>query len=142
MSDVRLLYPVFAQVGLTFVLLMAMGRARARAARRGEVKIKDIALGQRAWPDRVTQISNAFHNQLELPLLFYVAVAFIMLTRTGDVVQLALAWLFVVLRLAHAWIHTTSNQVIHRFYVYLAGAVVLIAMWVILAVRVVLAAGV
>lgn len=142
MSDVRLLYPVFAQVGLTFVLLMAMGRARARAARRGEVKIKDIALGQRAWPDRVTQISNAFHNQLELPLLFYVAVAFIMLTRTGDVVQLALAWLFVVLRLAHAWIHTTSNQVIRRFYVYLAGAVVLIAMWVILAVRVVLAAGV
>lgn len=142
MSDVRLLFPVFVQVGLTFVLLLAMGRARARAARRGEVKIKDIALGQRAWPDRVTQISNAFHNQLELPLLFYVAVAFILLTRTGDLVQLALAWLFVALRLAHAWIHTTSNQVIRRFYVYLAGAVVLIAMWVLLAVRVVLTSGI
>lgn len=142
MSDVRMLFPVFVQVGLTFVLLLAMGRARAGAARRGEVKIKDIALGQRAWPDRVTQISNAFHNQLELPLLFYVAVAFIMLTRTGDVAQHMLAWMFVALRLAHAWIHTTSNQVIRRFYVYLAGAVVLIAMWVVLAVRVVLAAGV
>lgn len=137
MPDVRLLLPVFVQVGLTFVLLLAMGQARATAARRGEVRIKDIALGQRAWPDRVTQVSNAFHNQLELPLLFFTVVAFIMLTRTSDGIQLVLAWLFVALRLVHAWIHTTSNNVLRRFYVYLAGAVVLIAMWVVLAVRVV-----
>lgn len=141
MSDVRLLYPVFVQIALTFVLLVAMGRARARSARRGEVKIKDIALGQRAWPDRVTQISNAFHNQLELPVLFYVLVAFVIITRTADTVLLLMAWAFVALRLLHAWIHVTHNNVIRRFYVYIAGGVVLIAMWVVFAVRIVAVQG-
>ena len=141
MSDVRLLYPVFVQIALTFVLLVAMGRARARSARRGEVKIKDIALGQRAWPDRVTQISNAFHNQLELPVLFYVLVAFVIITRTADTVLLLMAWAFVALRLVHAWIHVTHNNVIRRFYVYIAGGVVLIAMWVVFAVRIVAVQG-
>ena len=141
MSDIRLLYPVFVQIALTFVLLIAMGRARARAARRGDVKIKDIALGQRAWPDRVTQISNAFHNQLELPVLFYVLVAFVIVTRKADTVLLLMAWAFVGLRLVHAWIHTTRNDVIRRFYVYLAGALVLIAMWIVFAVRIIAAQG-
>lgn len=141
MSDVRLLYPVFVQIALTFVLLVAMGRARARSARRGEVKIKDIALGQRAWPDRVTQISNAFHNQLELPVLFYVLVAFVIITRTADTVLLLMAWAFVALRLLHAWIHVTHNNVIRRFYVYIAGGVVLIGMWVVFAVRIVAVQG-
>ena len=141
MSDVRLLYPVFVQIALTFVLLVAMGRARARSARRGEVKIKDIALGQRAWPDRVTQISNAFHNQLELPVLFYVLVAFVIITRTADTVLLLMAWAFVALRLLHTWIHVTHNNVIRRFYVYIAGGVVLIGMWVVFAVRIVAVQG-
>ena len=141
MSDVRLLYPVFVQIALTFVLLIAMGRARARSARRGEVKIKDIALGQRAWPERVTQISNAFHNPLELPVLFYVLVAFVLITRTADTVLLLLAWAFVALRLVHAWIHVTHNNVIRRFYVYIAGAVVLMVMWAVLAVRILAAQG-
>lgn len=136
MTDVRLLYPVFVQIALTFALLVAMGRVRAGAARRGEVKLKDIALGQRAWPDRVTQISNAFHNQLELPVLFYVLVAFVIITRTGNDLLLALAWAFVASRLVHAWIHVTRNNVIRRFSVYLAGVVVLMAMWAIFALRI------
>ncbi len=141
MSDVRLLYPVFVQIALTFVLLLAMGRARARSARLGEVKIKDIALGQRAWPERVTQISNAFHNQLELPVLFYVLVGFVIITRTADTVLLLLAWAFVALRLVHAWIHVTHNNVIRRFYVYIAGAVVLMVMWAVFAVRIIAVQG-
>jgi hypothetical protein len=45
---------------------------RFAAVRAGEVQIGNIALGQRAWPTRVQQVSNAFQNQFELPVLFYV----------------------------------------------------------------------
>ena len=40
------------------------GRASA-ILRAGEVKVRDMALGERNWPTRVLQISNAYHNQFE-----------------------------------------------------------------------------
>jgi hypothetical protein len=49
---------------------------------------------------------------------------------------LVLAWIFVVLRLAHAYVHTTNNIVLVRGRVYGGGLVVLLAMWVIFAVKI------
>src|SRR3712207_7717639 len=54
---------------LTFVLLFWMAHARLGAVRRREVAIADIALGQPGWPKRATLIANAYHNQLQLPVL-------------------------------------------------------------------------
>ncbi len=72
MSIEAILMPMFAQVALTFVLLFWMGFLRHRALRSGAVKADQIALREPHWPLRVLQIGNAFHNQLELPVLFYV----------------------------------------------------------------------
>ena len=33
----------------------------------------DVALGQLNWPPRVQQISNSYHSQFQLPVLFYVS---------------------------------------------------------------------
>ena len=131
-----LLLPLLVQVALTFVLLFAMAGARFGALSRREVKVGDIALGQRAWPTRPTQIANAYHNQLELPVLFYLLVVLVIVTNTSNSALVALAWVFVATRILHAFIHTTSNFVRYRFYAYLAGVFVLIAMWVLFAVRV------
>lgn len=131
-----LLAAVFVQVALTFVLLFWMGNARVSSIRRGEVKIRDIALGQQAWRERETQIANAFHNQLQLPILFYALVPLVLITRQADLLLVVLAWIFVALRIAHATIHVTTNYVPRRFYVFLAGAIVLFVMWIIFAVRV------
>lgn len=136
MQPTSILFPVFVQIGLTFFLQFWMGIARVNAVRRGEVRVSDIALGQRAWPARTTQISNAYHNQLELPLLFYAVVAFALITQRVDLALVVMAWLFVALRLWHALIHTTHNRVSTRFYVFLAGAFVLLAMWAYFAVEI------
>jgi hypothetical protein len=48
-----------------------------------------------------------------------------------------MAWAFVLARLAHAYVHVTSNHVMLRFKAYGAGLFVLIAMWSIFAVRIV-----
>jgi hypothetical protein len=132
MERYPILWPVFVQAALTFVLLFWTALARVQAVGRGEVRVKDIALGQSAWPPRTTQIANSFHNQLELPLLFYAVAAFALLTGSANAILVGLAWLFVALRLGHAFIHTTSNDVLRRFQVFAAGAVVLLLMWALL----------
>jgi hypothetical protein len=134
----ELLSPLFVQVALTFVLLFATAGARTSALRRGKVKMGDIALGQRAWPTKVTQIGNAFQNQLELPMLFYLAIAIALITKASGAPMVHLAWAVVVTRLVHAFIHTTGNNVVRRFYAFLAGVIILLAMWILLASRILL----
>lgn len=141
MSGPALVLPVIVQALMTFALLYWMGAVRTRATASREVHIRQIALGQPAWPDRVTQISNAYHNQLQLPLLFYAVAAFALIAGKADTVMVALAWGFVALRLVHAWIHTTSNHVPRRFYAFFAGSVVLLAMWLWLGLRVLAGGG-
>lgn len=131
-----LLSAVFVQVALTFGLLAWLGRARADSAAKGDVKIKDIALSGDAWPDRIKQIANAFNNQFELPVLFYVAALMAIVMGKVDGVIAGLAWAFVAMRLLHAYIHVTSNAVIRRFQVYVGGFAMLAALWLYLAVRV------
>jgi hypothetical protein len=46
-----------------------------------------------------------------------------------NALTLALAWLFVALRLVHSGIQCTYNKVVHRFYAYFAGGVVLWTFW-------------
>ena len=103
--------------------------------RRGDVHPRDIALRQPNWPKHETQIANAYHNQLELPVLFYVLTILAIITRHADLLFVVMAWLFVVLRLVHVYIHLTSNHVGRRFAAFAASALVLLIMWVIFAVR-------
>ena len=66
---------VFVQVALTFALMIWMMSARTGSLKRGEVKIRDIALGEPGWTEGTTKVGNCVRNQFELPMLFYVAVA-------------------------------------------------------------------
>ena len=139
MSIAAILLPVFVQVLLTLCLLVMTGRARFGILKAGQVKVRDIALGERAWPQSVMQLSNAYHNQFELPVLFYALVPLAIITRKADLVFVVLAWLFVGLRLAHAYVHVTSNHVLTRFRIFLAGFTVLAVMWFIFAIRILVA---
>lgn len=134
-GSLALLYPVMAQVLLTFILMFWMGQVRIKALRRRTVRLGDIALSGEAWPDYVKKISNNMHNQFETPILFYVlcgAATYVGATGIGMTV---LAWAYVASRLVHTAIHTTTNRVRHRFIPFTVGFVVLIVMWMIIVVR-------
>jgi hypothetical protein len=135
------LLPLFVQVGLTFVLMFWMAGMRTSAIRRGDVKMRDIALGQPAWPERETKAANAYHNQFQLPVLFYVLTILAIIGRKADLLFVIMAWIFVISRIVHVAVHTGSNYVPHRFYVFALGAIVLLIMWIIFAVRVLLGLG-
>jgi hypothetical protein len=136
MSVQAILAPLFVLVALTFALLVWMGSVRLAAVRGGEVRVKDIALGQPNWPPRVQQISNCFDNQFQLPMLFYVLTVLALFLRKADLLFVVMACIFVLLRIVHAAIQVTSNHVGHRFQAFAAGMIVLLLMWVVFAVRI------
>ena len=138
MSVQMVLLPVFVLVGLTFVLLLWMATARTRALTGREVSLKDIALGQQNWPERTTQIGNCFSNQFELPVLFYILIALVLPLHKADLVIVLLSWVFVVTRFAHAGIFVSSDNDRQRSLTWSAGALVLLAMWIYFALRILL----
>ena len=138
MSVPTVLLPVFVLIGLTFALLLWMAGSRRNALVGGQTKIRDIALGQSNWPVRATQIGNCFKNQFELPVLFYILIAIALPLRHADFVIVLLSWVFVVTRFVHAGIFVSSNDLGRRSMAWLAGVLVLLAMWVYFALKILL----
>jgi hypothetical protein len=138
MSIQTVLLPLFVLVLLTFVLGFWTANLRVQAVRSGQVKPRDIALRELNWPPHVLKIANAFQNQLELPLLFYVLTILAWITKQADLLFVVLAWIFVVLRILHAAVHVTSNHLGKRAILFIAGAAVLAMMWLIFALRILL----
>jgi hypothetical protein len=58
------------------------------------------------------------------------------ITHKADLLFVVLAWVFVLARLAHAYVHVTSNIVPVRGPVFGLGLFVLLIMWIIFAVRI------
>ena len=138
MSVQMVLLPVFVLVGLTFALLLGMATMRTRALTGGETKMKDVALGEPNWPTRAAQIGNCFSNQFEIPLLFYILIALALPLRHADLVIVLLSWVFVVTRFVHAGIFVTSNDLRQRGPAWFAGVLVLFAMWLYFALKMLL----
>jgi len=131
MSLQAILLPLFVEVTLTFVLLFCAAPLRTHALRSGAVRPEDIALREPNWPKRATQFANAYANQLELPVLFYVLTILALVTRKAGILFVVLAWIFVVFRLLHAYVHVTNNKVSIRGPLFGMSAVVLAIMWLI-----------
>ena len=137
MTQWAILLPIFAQVLLTFVLLGWTGVVRVKAIRGNVVRPEDIALDQNGWPDPARRVANCFRNQLELPLLFYLACIVALMTAKVSLVMIVLSWLFVALRIVHAAIHVTNNNVQNRFLAFAGGVLVLLAIWLMLILRII-----
>ena len=138
MSVQMVLLPLMVQIGLTFALLIAMAGLRRQTLVSGETKIRDIALGQPNWPTRATQVGNCYRNQFELPVLFYALIALALPLRHADLFIVLMSWIFVITRLIHAGVFVTSNDLGRRSVAWLAGALVLLVMWLYFAIRILL----
>ncbi|GLK55441.1 hypothetical protein JOD31_000361 [Methylopila capsulata] len=136
MTIQAILAPLFAQVLLTFGLLFWMGHVRFKAARAGLVTPTKGSPRTFGWPEKAQKVADSYHNQLELPVFFYVLVILALITKEADLLFVAMSWIFVASRYAHAFVHTGGNRIKTRFRCYLVGALVLLAMWAIFALRI------
>ncbi|GGF84755.1 hypothetical protein GCM10007301_50920 [Azorhizobium oxalatiphilum] len=137
MTVQMILLPLFVQVALTFVVLLVTGGRRAGPLRDKTVG-REVALDDSGFPAPARQAANNFRNQFELPVLFYVVTILALVTRKADLIFVVLAWVFVLSRIVHAFVHLTSNEVRLRFPIFLVGFAALVIMWVIYALAILL----
>ena len=136
MSTQAILLPLFVEVILTFVVWACMATLRTRDFSSGAVRPETIALREPNWPPRTMQFANSFANQFEMPVLFYVLTILEYVAHLAGVVFVVLAWIFVIFRVLHAYVHVTSNIVRVRGALYGIAVFVLMAMWAIFIVEV------
>ena len=128
MSSSHIFWPVLAQVFLTLMMFIVLGARKARAVKAGNVNRQQAALDNRVWPEDVVKVSNNIANQFEVPILFYILCVVLYSINAAGIVAVVLAWLFVVSRYAHAWVHVGSNYVPVRMRLFMVGCSVLLAM--------------
>ncbi|MGH8241936.1 MAG: MAPEG family protein [Steroidobacteraceae bacterium] len=121
-------YPVLVLMVVTLLTYVYMLRVKARENRAGRVNRERWTLYEDAWPANVLQINNNLRNQFEMPVLFYGVCFMLWALDAVGVVALAAAWLFVLARIVHGWIHLTSNRMRHRARAFAAGWWVLVFM--------------
>jgi hypothetical protein len=128
--DARLIvWAIVVQAVLTLVLTFWMAIARGLDFKAG-LDPQSVALREPKWSPYTVKISNAFANQFELPILFYVVAILFLIAVRADVVAAVLAWAFVICRIIHALVHTTSNVVRVRGPIFGLSAFALTAMWI------------
>jgi hypothetical protein len=126
---------IFAPVGVlsvwTLLILFLVAFRRIEAARARRVPRNAFRLGESPEvPPDVVVVNRNYMNLLESPVLFYVACLVLYATRHVSVGPIVLAWIYVVLRLAHSFVHLTKNRIIPRFVVFASSNLVLLAMWI------------
>ncbi len=140
MENFALVYPMFAMVVLTCVVLVALFRARILSVTSGQVSgyFYKTYRGDEE-PDAVVQLSRHFSNLFEAPTVFYAVCLAAMITGQSALLLQSLAWAYVLLRVAHAYIHTGRNKLRPRIRVYFSSWIVLFLMWVTVAAGVLMA---
>ena len=133
MNSNHILWPVLAQIFLTLIMFITLGVRKAKAVKASAVNRQQAALNNRVWPEDVVKVSNNIAKQFEAPVLFYVLCLVLYSINAADMVAIGLAWLFVLSRFAHAYVHIGSNYVPMRLRLFLLGCFVLIAMLILAA---------
>lgn len=131
-----MLYPIFALVALTFVVLFVGLAARISAVKSGQITADSFRLHlPEAAPELIVKTTRHFSNLFEMPVLFYVACVLCLGLGLASQALIALAWLYVLARAIHAAIHITYNNVTHRLIAFATGNLALIAIWAIIVAR-------
>lgn len=126
----NILLPAFAMFLLTTLCVFRLGYLRYTAVRRGEVDFRYFrAYRGYEEPEKLAVHARHVANLFETPTLFYVIVIIAFVTAQSGILPVVLAWLYVVLRAGHSWVHLTSNNVLVRFRLFASGMLVLVVLW-------------
>ena len=134
MNAKLILLPLLAMFLLASIVAGTMLRRRISFYKTNRVHPQKTATSaQMAAIMSDSRAPDNFRNLFEIPILFYVAVLTIYVTGQTNAVYLVLAWGFVLARYVHSAIHCTSNNVMRRFYAFLASSAFLVTIWLCLA---------
>ncbi len=134
MNPTAIFWPMIAHVALVFALYVLIGLRRKAAVRSGSARVSDFRENRNEPPESLF-VRNSLQNQFELPPLFHIACLSLFATGGVNILVVVIAWIFVLSRYFHAFIHVTSNRIRYRQPAFMIGALLVLLLWVLLALR-------
>jgi hypothetical protein len=128
--------PCAAMVGLTAAVWVKLYADRLGEMRAKRIDPQALASARATAQLERPQAAENFRNLFEVPVLFYVLCAALVLTGGSTPGFVTAAWAYVALRIVHSLIHVTYNRVTHRFLVYVASTLLLFGTWAALIARI------
>jgi hypothetical protein len=128
-----MLQPVVALAAWTIVMLVWMIATRLPALRAAGIDLGKLvgtkaADADRSLPPEIQWKAHNYNHLMEQPTLFYAICLVIAFTGTGVAINVALAWSYVGLRIAHSLVQATTNRVKPRFMLFLLSSLCLAAL--------------
>ena len=114
----------------TLVFTGFLGVYRVRSAKEGKVDPRAFKTyaDTSSFSDTMRKMSNHYDNLLMMPTLFYVISIMIYVTKTVDGFFIGCAWLYVLARFVHSFIHLGRNHPLHRFMPFALSVIILLVM--------------
>lgn len=134
-SSTAIFWPVMAQVLLTYVVYSIMSSRRIGAVKAGVARPSDFKVPS-TDPEPSATAARNLTNQFELPVLFFAACLSLFVTGGAGMAAVVVAWAFVLARVAHAWVHLTSNRIRIRRMLFTLGLLVNLVQWLLLAIHI------
>jgi hypothetical protein len=124
-----LILPVLTLVAWSLIVWLWMVLSRVAVMSRQRIDPQK-AERTRAFstPGKEQWVADNYNHLMEQPTIFYAAALGAQVAGQAGAVTIGLAWTYVVLRIAHTLVQTTSNLVMHRFYLFVLSTLVLAVM--------------
>lgn len=134
-NSTAIFWPIMAQVLLIYAIYMLVSARRIGAIKAGKAKSADFK-APFVEPEASAVAVRSLSNQFELPVLFFAASISLFVTGGAGLVAVVVAWTFVAARMAHAYVHVTSNRVLVRRRLFILSLAINLLQWVLLAVHI------
>ncbi len=133
MIQADILKPVAVLAMWTMVMWIWMYITRIPAMGKAGIDSKTLVGGtgknlDEVLPGKVQWIAHNYNHLHEAPTVFYAVALALAITGMGDGLNAKIAWIYVVLRIAHSLVQAISNRVIVRFALFALSSLCLIAL--------------
>ena len=129
MQATAIFLPTLALMLWTALVLLQVPIRRFRAYFQRRVDAQAFRYGDSPQvPPDVALPNRVFMNLLEVPTLFYVLTLIAFVTGHVTPALVDLCWVYVALRVAHSLIYFTYNHSVHRFAVFAASNLIVLAL--------------
>lgn len=126
-----ILNAVIALVLWTFVMALWLYATRLPAIFKGKIVYdpnRPASEFMDRIPPKVRWKADNYNHLHEQPTIFYATAITLAMLDAGGGLNATLAWLYVGLRVVHSLIQATVNAVTPRFFVFIAGSLVLLVL--------------
>ena len=128
-----ILQPVVILLAWTMVMWAWMYVTRIPAMQQAKIDVANLKGGtgkdlDAVLPQQVQWKAHNYNHLLDEPTIFYAVCIVLAIIGHGEGINVAVAWLYVALRIAHSLVQATVNRVAVRFLLFASSSLCLMVL--------------